>query len=241
VLHAVPHAPQCVPSAVRSTHVLPHNVRPALHWHAPAWHVWPAPQVVPQAPQLLESVFESTQPAAQPSRPPWHVHWPFTQLCEAPQVLPHVPQLPLSLDRLTHWVVHWLSPAGQPVLPPVPAVCAPAEPDAPPLVKLPPEEIPPLEPPPKELPPKEPPPGELPAGVVPPGEPIDPPCAVPPTAALPAMDTPGSSVALWQPPTIIDAPKSATQRVTRNRRRMICSLAPRKPTCPSKRLARSPP
>jgi hypothetical protein len=59
--HALPHAPQCFGSFVRSTHVPPQSVSPLGHVHAPAAQTCPTVHAVPHAPQLAASDCTSVQ------------------------------------------------------------------------------------------------------------------------------------------------------------------------------------
>ena len=48
--HVVVQLPQWLAS--EATQAPLQASRPAVHWHWPAWQVWPVPQALPQAPQF---------------------------------------------------------------------------------------------------------------------------------------------------------------------------------------------
>jgi hypothetical protein len=64
LLHAVPHAPQLLPSDRMSTHAAPHGVRPERQLHFELEQIWPGWQAVAQLPQFALSDVRSAHPVA---------------------------------------------------------------------------------------------------------------------------------------------------------------------------------
>jgi hypothetical protein len=113
---AVPHAPQFLASAVRSTHLPLHAVWPVGHAQTPAVHAPPVGQVVPHAPQFVVLARMSTQALFVPQAPSpvGQRQAPIQQLWSTGHALPHVPQLAWLPVRSTQALPHLVKPVAQP-------------------------------------------------------------------------------------------------------------------------------
>lgn len=112
VEHAVPQAPQCWVSVMRSTQAPPQLVMPAGQpTHTPLEHTGVVPEhTVPHAPQLPVSLDRVTHTPPHSVWPAVHPHTPFTQLAPAGQAVPQAPQLWGSVERVTQAPLQSVSP-----------------------------------------------------------------------------------------------------------------------------------
>ena len=78
-----------------------HDVCPAAHLHAPAWHVWPPLQATPHAPQLALSTWKSTHWPLHSALPGLQAQAPKRHIDSAGHVLPQAPQFLGSVAVLT--------------------------------------------------------------------------------------------------------------------------------------------
>ena len=91
---------------------------PDGHWHAPDWHVLPAPQTTPQAPQFELSLLVSTHALPHWVAPPAQTQLPLVHVLPAPQTTPQAPQFELSLLVSTHALPHDVVPLAHAQAPP---------------------------------------------------------------------------------------------------------------------------
>jgi len=113
--HAPAHDPQWLGSLARSTHSLPHEVRPEGHVHCPAAHDCPLSHALPHDPQFASSLVRSTHACPHDVSPVAHAAWqlPLAQTRAISQTCPHEPQFFGSVASIRHCPPHAACPSGQ--------------------------------------------------------------------------------------------------------------------------------